>query len=1166
MLKWAVYGKKTQDVQPNQTPDGQLYSHEPYNSKIRRSLDAQTVKKTKKPSRYQRRSIGATARKNNIKTVDKENLNYNNYIGHTPNYFKEGFIKKYEGLALKDVSNITPSSVTPIKNYDRRKYQFDSKEEIPPDLPPTPPTYSRRVREAKKRKLEMTINNTECFRRNSSGYKSERRIKPINKSLLTSFKLCHSTSEPSLIDLSERLNAALNDSNRSFRIHRNKIGSSISTIRNTHEEIAEIEYDEDLIINCVEKPLPLNKTNIDKITLPIFGNHIFMDNPLYFNKNRAGFTSIRPLKRTRKKSNEFESSFKSPTVDKKDANTLLRDGCSPISITPLSIKLAALRFSTMSTHNKSQLRPYVNDEPEYFTKIENPFTIPTIKDDEVSVEMENKFILSKESVSNVTESTVSTTQMGDITLEKMIEDIIKSTKIIKTRRKILNNECLTNLETVQDEIPPLKTVKDLFVNPQADIKTNLIKEAKYVNLSRESSISPKTTPVKKMMPVHRVNENLIRKLPIGCFILDDGDGYNEREVRTPDCVKDNDLDSNIKHKTSKNILNRSCSMNISSTDKSNLENVMSESTPDLFGASRDIINGLRRQKCIRRKKSTVSNESYKRQRDLDAVPGSFLTLDSGIPSPALELQNVSMCEALSTSFNYIAAPPYRIEFANIPSDNLSINSNVSHSSLMPHEIIIGNNQRSKELFGLTLENGIPSPITPVPRLKRSSNVLSEERAHKTTKVEDDLLSTDIVTPVLEHKSSRRCLTYSPEESCINSSEEKRRSIVSNALEQSSERLQSLKGTIDLEIKTRNDIIDVHVIRCRDLQRCTGKTDDINAYTKVVISGVTENNSLPSQRSVFQRTSVLYGKREPEFQRHLKLPVPSAVYDHQILHISVWHRDKKYRRSEFLGCISFPLKDAISTDVAGTYFLQQGSSRQAAQAAPSERSDRVTENRRKMATDNIETSTNDGTKENQNDKGVAANGPASTTTSQAQAVAAALQREADEHLFLRYLELDPPEDPNAPRRAQRNGRTPFTTTRKLTRGAGGGFGFTVVWTRPPRVERVAAGGSAERAGLRAGDYLVFVGNKNVVTAPEEEVRNLVKSAGQLLTLETFRRVPQNGATMARPRVVAAEAPRSPRSPAPARPPTACSSSQSLDRRKLHLPQVTFSKEVGNGIIV
>lgn len=67
-----------------------------------------------------------------------------------------------------------------------------------------------------------------------------------------------------------------------------------------------------------------------------------------------------------------------------------------------------------------------------------------------------------------------------------------------------------------------------------------------------------------------------------------------------------------------------------------------------------------------------------------------------------------------------------------------------------------------------------------------------------------------------------------------------------------------------------------------------------------------------------------------------------------------------RRSEFLGCVSFPLKDAIKSDISGTYFLQQGR-QSAAQDC------RVTE-RRKMATDNTETSTNDGAKENP-DKGI-----------------------------------------------------------------------------------------------------------------------------------------------------------------------------------------------------
>ncbi|CAH2989797.1 unnamed protein product [Chilo suppressalis] len=1165
MLKWAVYGKKNQDVQSInelKTETREAFSNVPYNNNIRRSLDAQSVKKSKKPSRYQRRSLGSNARKNNLKTVDKENYNY---IGNTPNYYKEGFVKKPEGLALKDVSNITPSSTTPINTYDRRKYYLNGSKD---DIPPTP-TYSRRVREAKKRKLEMNSSISECFSRDSSVYKSERRIKPINKNEFSSPKLSHSTSEPSINELSDRLSA---DCSRQYIMLNKRLSNkTTSTTKTTSEGVVEIEYDKDLVINCMEKPHTLSNEDCEKITLPIFGHHIFMDDPIYFNRNNICGSNIRPLKRTRKKSNEFESSFKSPSVDKRDTHTLVRDGCSPVSITPLSAKLAALRFSTLSTHSKSQRQVFVNDVTEYFPKIENPFTIP-LRDEETSTEMENKFILGKDSVTNETESTVSTTQMGDVTLEKMIEDIIKSTKIVKTKRRILNKN-FEDLPTVEDEIPPLEAVKDLFVKLQADNKANLIKEARYVNLSRESSLSPKTRPTKKIMPVHKVNDKLLKNLPIGCFILDDGDGYNEREVRTPDI--DTKSKSKLKEKTRKS-LSRSYSMNVSNHEKSNLGYISSESTPDLYGASQETSNiALRRQRCIRRKKSTVSNESHRRQRNVsetEHVSRSILTLDVDIPSPALELQNTSLCEPLSSSLHCLNVSNYGTDYREqVACDNVSLKSNVSHSSLMPHQPEI-HNKRSRELFGLTLENGIPSPITPVPNLKRPSNVLSEERAHKSSKLDEDLLLNDIVTPVIEHKSSRRCLTYSPEESSINSSEEKRRSIASNRLEHSTDRFQSLKGTIDLEIRTKNDVIDVHVIRCRDLQRCTGKTDDINAYTKVVISGVTESHSLPTQRSIFQRTSVLYGKREPEFQRHLKLPVPSVVYDHQVLHISVWHRDRKYRRSEFLGCVSFPLKDAISSDISGTYFLQ-GSGKQ----APNERTDRLTEDRRKMATDNIETTTNDGTKENHNDKGVAANGPSSTTASQAQAVAAALQREADEHLFLRYLELDPPEDPAAPRKTQRNGRTPFTTTRKLVRGTSGGFGFTVVWTRPPRVERVAAGGSAERAGLRAGDYLVFVGNKNVVTASEEDVRTLVKSAGQFLTLETFRRVPHNGSTTTpRPRLAQVTipvestpppAPRSPRttvlaSPATqARPPTACSStSQSLDRRKLHLPQVTFSKEM------
>lgn len=63
--------------------------------------------------------------------------------------------------------------------------------------------------------------------------------------------------------------------------------------------------------------------------------------------------------------------------------------------------------------------------------------------------------------------------------------------------------------------------------------------------------------------------------------------------------------------------------------------------------------------------------------------------------------------------------------------------------------------------------------------------------------------------------------------------------------------------------------------------------------------------------------------------------------------------------------------------------------------------------------------------------------------------------------------------------------------RLVRNADQGFGFSVVWTRPPRVERVEAGRAAERAGLLPGDYLVFVDRSNVVTMPESQVLTLIK---------------------------------------------------------------------------
>ncbi|KAL1138817.1 hypothetical protein AAG570_008879, partial [Ranatra chinensis] len=161
---------------------------------------------------------------------------------------------------------------------------------------------------------------------------------------------------------------------------------------------------------------------------------------------------------------------------------------------------------------------------------------------------------------------------------------------------------------------------------------------------------------------------------------------------------------------------------------------------------------------------------------------------------------------------------------------------------------------------------------------------------------------------------------------------------------------------------------------------------------------------------------------------------------------------------------------------------------------------------------------------------------------------------DDHLFLRHLELDP-EDETAP--AQ--GRTPFTTTRILKRNPGSSYGFSIAWTHPPRIERVESGLPADHAGLRPGDYVIFVEKTNVVTLQEEEILKLIKSCGNQIVLEVYRKANLNGVFSNRGLGMATQHPRSS---------TACSATTTattsieLTKRRLHLPQVTFNSEGNN----
>ncbi|KAL3278197.1 hypothetical protein HHI36_013536 [Cryptolaemus montrouzieri] len=292
-------------------------------------------------------------------------------------------------------------------------------------------------------------------------------------------------------------------------------------------------------------------------------------------------------------------------------------------------------------------------------------------------------------------------------------------------------------------------------------------------------------------------------------------------------------------------------------------------------------------------------------------------------------------------------------------------------------------------------------------------------------------------------------------------------------------------------------------------------------------------------------------------------------------------DTWYRTSEFLGCTSFSIQDECQTELSGAYLLlpQSRGRHKNIPITPCNLLATITEDPlqvRKHQPTMCDSRSNSMDEMMSLDEFENVVGCANKTILSEQ------QKSADENLFLRYLELDPVEGPEAiPAATQRratgikNGRTPFTHTKRLMKAPKSGFGFSVVWTHPPRIERVEKGLPADRAGILPGDYLIFVDKHNVVMMPEIDILNLIRSYGNQLTLEIFRRnSSRNGSVPSVKRmnsvgtVCSAVLP-TPTSFVPRRPSTVCSTntaSVDCSRKKLHLPQVTFSSEVGNGVVV
>ncbi|XP_049821007.1 uncharacterized protein LOC109602693 isoform X3 [Aethina tumida] len=402
---------------------------------------------------------------------------------------------------------------------------------------------------------------------------------------------------------------------------------------------------------------------------------------------------------------------------------------------------------------------------------------------------------------------------------------------------------------------------------------------------------------------------------------------------------------------------------------------------------------------------------------------------------------------------------------------------------------------------------------------------------------------------------------------------------SSCLSDNSTAITDVRGSLDLNIHEEGDALVVHIIRCKDLFRPNGK---VNAYVKAAIGDNLGSSRRKLSGGTLQRTAVQADSTRPLFNHTFRFLRPPDQQNRRV-HIEVWHRDRTSRTSELLGCMSFDVGDACRAGISGSYrLLPQSTGRQhnVPITHPPTASPTMCESQSSVE-EVIQLDDLDPELKKPTNK----------------TVLVEQQKHADENLFLRYLELDPTEGPDAiPAATQRKasgnkcGRTPFTQTKRLIRQPKAGFGFSVVWTHPPRVERVEKGLPADKAGILPGDYIIFVDKHNVVMTPEIDILNLIRACKCQLTLEIFRRSSsKNGSVPSVKRLVTpsttsthssttstnantttninlalmgSNATLPQLSVTQRRPSTVCSTnttSVDYSRRKLHLPQVTFSSE-------
>ncbi|XP_035793090.1 uncharacterized protein LOC118467123 isoform X3 [Anopheles albimanus] len=634
------------------------------------------------------------------------------------------------------------------------------------------------------------------------------------------------------------------------------------------------------------------------------------------------------------------------------------------------------------------------------------------------------------------ELSLHSSEMGDITLEKIIDAILASAK---------------------------KDIKSVTPRP----KRRLSIKSKQSKVSSPTYTAADDPATDLYVPEQRFVQR--SKQPPNNTILEESGQVNEREVKTPESNNCNPYDQQsaeaCEQKSSKRLI---------------------ASSPLEFPACH-----LRRQNAVRRKQKTES-------------------------APA-----ATCCPSFTDH-----------------SDNIVKSmSNVAESPYSPQ--MLCSNSRAEQMILLE------TPISTVFKSIVNSDVQSRQEetfANVTPSIRSiDLQGCSTPTVSCDSKKtleiSSKC--SSPEASILprNSGSLQRRRSMARSTSLRCSRIDSassgltdiqIRGTIELNIRLdAHGRLLVHVIRCTDLQRMnpgnTFECNAINAYVKVTLV----NSVVTTQaEQEFQRTAVHRNSSKPHFDQRFYLDV--LPNDERRVQLTVWHRNRECKRSEFLGCMSFPVKNVINKEIYGSYRLQP----QACLVNPSAPiSDIMCEISQSsvdeiVSMEDVSSSAIAAVPSGTGMGTVTIGSTASCTDSCIEHISlskkAIHQQDADENLFLRFLELDPSPDgvpssgslpiSTTPRRTSicsgkptnSAGRTPFTITKRLVRSGDRGYGFSIVWTHPPRVEKIEPGLSAEKAGILPGDYVVFVEKHNVVTMPEQDVLNLIKTHGNTLLLEIFRR--------------------------------------------------------------